>query len=131
VKVGALDALIEQLARFMGGTTKELQEQLCVVSNDLFSHLAQYATPVNAHVRLETETKTVARGALWYEETLPPETVLYTTLSAQKPRKKDTTGSAQDMLEHVLGLFASRPYLQIGGNETVGMGWCKVTTVKK
>ncbi len=22
-----------------------------------------------------------------------------------------------------------RPYLQVGGNETVGMGWCKVTMV--
>jgi CRISPR-associated protein Cmr4 len=34
--------------------------------------------------------------------------------------------SAENVLQGVLSLFAEKPWLQIGGNETVGMGWCAV-----
>ena len=34
------------------------------------------------------------------------------------------------VLEQALSLFPQeRPYVQLGGNETVGMGWCRVRTV--
>ena len=70
-------------------------------------------------------------GALWYEETLPPETVLYFALSAHRSRAKDTDIKAEQILNSITqDLFGSSPYLQIGGNETVGMGWCKVTVVE-
>jgi len=31
------------------------------------------------------------------------------------------------ILGAVTGLFAEHPWLQLGGNETVGMGWCAVS----
>ncbi|MBU0655544.1 MAG: type III-B CRISPR module RAMP protein Cmr4 [Gammaproteobacteria bacterium] len=113
-----------------------LQEQLVIVSNDMFAHLCQHATPVNAHIAIDSEKKTVLKGQLWYEETLPPETLLYVGLSANSVRKPKTETvdlskdeSAQWVLNAVTGLFADKPWLQVGGNETVGMGWCAVTTV--
>jgi CRISPR-associated protein Cmr4 len=37
---------------------------------------------------------------------------------------------ASDVLHSALQLFPpARPYVQLGGNETVGMGWCRVETV--
>jgi len=69
---------------------------------------------------------------LWYEETLPPETLLYVPLVAQKSRKKDSSEMANTVMEHVLNdmFLLTSPYLQLGGNETVGMGWCKVKSIR-
>ena len=126
-----LGNLINALASLMQRTdaAAALQSQLVVISNDMFAHLAQHATPVNAHIAIESETKTVKGGALWYEETLPPETLLYVGLSAVKARTQGAQ-PASVVLEAITGLFASKPWLQVGGNETVGMGWCAVNTVQ-
>ena len=47
-------------------------------------------------------------------------------LKRMAARVKGETLTAAEVLDRFLTLFA-RPYLQLGGNETVGMGWCKVT----
>lgn len=127
-----LDKLIGWLARFVGDDFKALlNQQLVIVSDGMFTHLAQYATPVNPHIAIEKESKTVKSGALWYEETLPAETILYVCLAADGSRRKDAKLNAQAMLKATLSLFpAERPYLQLGGNETVGMGWCRVQSVE-
>lgn len=105
--------------------SEALINQLLVVSNDDFSHLVQHTTPVNPHIAIDSATKTVTGGALWYEETLPPETLLYIGISAADAR--DTSAvKAEDILNGVTGMFTEKPWLQIGGNETVGMGWCAV-----
>ena len=124
----ALGSLIESLAALMqrDDAVNALEQQLVIVSNTMFAHLAQHATPVNAHIALDSATKTVRKGALWFEETLPPETLLYVGLSAVKARSKDSKLSSDDVLNEIKGLFGEKPWLQLGGNETVGMGWCAV-----
>lgn len=126
-----LAQLIEWLASFVGGDfATRLQQQLVIVSDDMFSHLAQYTTAVTPHIAIEKERKTVKSGALWYEETLSPETVLYVALAADASRRKGAGHTAQQMLDATVSLFPTeRPYLQLGGNETVGMGWCRVAKV--
>lgn len=138
-----LDKLIAALAPLLpvSDAVTRLREQLAIVSDDLFTHLSRYATPVNAHVRLDNggidektgewrpATKTVCNGALWYEETLPPDTLLYVALAAQRSRVAGCEKTAADILAHVTQELFEKPYLQLGGNETVGMGWCKVARV--
>lgn len=123
-----LSKIITALAKLMGTADAEadLQRQLVIVSDDMFAHLCQHATPVNAHIAIESATKTVKSGALWYEETLPPETLLYVGLSATKARAQGAEMPAESILGAVTGLFTTKPWLQVGGNETVGMGWCAV-----
>ena len=134
-KEDKLDKLVESLAKLsrVDGFEAALREQLLMVSNDDFAFLCRHATPVTPHIALDSQSKTTKAGALWYEETLPPETVLYICLAAHDTRKngkdkddkKDEKLTAQAVLETVQGIFADKPYLQLGGNETVGMGWCK------
>lgn len=136
-----LSATISAIASLVNreGFEQMLEKQLVVVSDDMFAYLVQNATPVNAHIAINSDgSKTVKNGALWYEETLPPETVLYTPImanSSRVPKAKD--GEPQpsrldamkvaNMVEN--GLFAeNNKWLQVGGNETVGMGWCAVAT---
>ena len=130
--LSALSALINQLT---GIAVIDLTKQLVIVSDDQFNYLARYATPVTPHIAIDNDKKTVKTGALWYEETLPPETVLYFALSAHRSRAKvseQNIGLNEEQILHCItqDLFGASPYLQIGGNETVGMGWCKVTVVE-
>ena len=55
---------------------------------------------------------------LWYEETIPPDTLFYALLMA-RPGEKDSLVSTVE-------LFSQHPYLQIGGNETIGQGWSTI-----
>ncbi|QMV15990.1 type III-B CRISPR module RAMP protein Cmr4 [Vibrio spartinae] len=89
---------------------QETAQKLVMVSDTVFTHLCTMATPVTPHVKLEPQTK--ANNNLWYVETLPPETMLYSTLIYTQ-RLTD-----QAQLNHLL-----KDYIQIGGNETTGMGW--------
>ncbi len=123
------DKLIKCLAQLMpspGHAEKQLAKQLVIVSDDSFAHIVSHATPVNAHISIESQTKIVRDGGLWYEETLPPETLLYIGLSAQAARKERPEMTASEVLNSVLGNFKEKSWLQLGGNETVGMGWCAV-----
>ena len=125
-----LQDIINNISQFADIDENALKEQLVIVNNDIFSHLARFATPVNAHIAIDNTTKIVKPGALWYEETLPADTLLYTTIVAFKSRKTDSEKEANDILQDILGLFSQHPYLQMGGNETVGMGWCKVKSLR-
>jgi CRISPR-associated protein Cmr4 len=91
-----------------------LEGQIAVVSDRSFAWFARHALLIAAHNVLD-ESK-VSKN-LWYEETLPPDTVLFATALERR----------RDMLAHLRnGLFKDRAYLQLGGNETVGQGWLKV-----
>jgi len=127
-----LSAIVAALAKLMPeGMDEALKRQLTIVADDRFRHLVEYATPVTAHVRL-TENKTVANGALWYEETLPPETLLYVGLNAVDDRKPGSELKADAVMDRLREtLFGEHPYLQLGGNETLGMGWCRVAFLPK
>lgn len=127
------DKYIQLLSQLMNkaGAKEALTQQLVLVSNDMFSHLAQSATPVNAHIKINNDTKTVNNGSLWYEETLPPETLLYVGMSAADARNGDASCPASVIMDSVTDLFKDKPWLQLGGNETVGMGWCSVADYRK
>lgn len=128
------DQWLEVLTRFLGRVAgidakvlgEELKEQLVVVDDDSFTHLCRSALPILPHIRINSATKTVATGALWYEENLPADTVLYTVLGCQPSRKKDHELAAGDLMSAISKALFTAPYIQIGGNETTGMGWCRV-----
>lgn len=116
-----LALLAEQIAPLVYHDTvrKRLVEGLVLVNDEEFSYFARFGLAVNAHNVLDNEKKTSQN--LWYEETVPPETLFYALLLA-RPGKDDA-------LQQLRGIFSERPYLQIGGNETVGQGWCAVSWV--
>lgn len=127
-----LSDLITVLSGF-GIEENVLNNQLVIMRNDDFKYFCDNATAVTPHIAIDNERKTVIGGALWYEESLPPDTLLYTILLGNASRDKaQDPMSADTVLDEITGMFANEgkaPYLQIGGNETVGMGWCKVTVV--
>ena len=100
-------------------TRKRLSDQIAVMHDDDFSWFVRYGLAVQARNDLEHGTKRSKN--LWYEETLPPDTVLYALVM----------GRDEEALGALDPLFANGdPYLQAGGNETVGQGWFAVTVRK-
>jgi len=93
--------------------------RLCLVSDNVMGFLLETATEVVARIRLEDETKTVAKRALWYEESLPAESLLYGLLSLGSSRKKEVA-LALDDLKPLLG------FAQLGGKASVGRGLCRL-----
>jgi CRISPR-associated protein Cmr4 len=102
-------------------TRNRLTHQLVVLDNEAFAWFARYGLPVQARNVLDSDTKESKN--LWYEETLPPDTVLYAVLAQRR--------TSDDALGHVLKLVKHCPYLQSGGNETVGQGWFAVQPLQR
>ncbi len=103
----------------------KLRTALVILPEDAFRDFTQFATEVVARIRIDQEKKTVAQGALWTEEHLPSDTLLYAPLHATRPRKDtDLFKAAGDILTFVRGLDLSR--IQLGGDETVGRGMVRL-----
>lgn len=115
----ALDTLLGQGTR--------LGTHMAVVSDNAYGHYVRFATEVMARIAIDSATKTVKEGALFYEEFLPAGTIFYSVAMATAPRKKnykDIDGAAGvlDFLKSNL----QKPIIQIGANATTGKGLCHV-----
>jgi CRISPR-associated protein Cmr4 len=117
------DAFADTRARF--------EKQFVVLHDDDFTHFARHATEVMARVGLNYDTKTVKQGALFYQEFLPPETLMYSMVLASPSRAKQQADSAQTLLASLERLLKGRDILQIGGDETTGKGLCAVRLFRK
>jgi CRISPR-associated protein Cmr4 len=104
-----------------------------MLSDSEFSHFVRHATVVEAHVRIDNDSGTAAKGGLFYTENLPPETLLAGLIlaSVERSGSKGRNGGplldAADVLQTVLGNSDSKAglvggVLQIGGDATTGRG---------
>ena len=103
-----------------------LKPRLCIVPDDVLTFLLNTATEITARIRLDEKLKTVARGALWYEEALPTETLLSGLLVATEVKATRAV-----VFEVVEGVLSKHNTVQLGGKATVGRGVCAVNTWPK
>jgi len=96
-----------------------LAQKFCIVHDDILSFLLQTATEVIARNQL-TEDK--ISNNLWYEETLPAETVLSGLVVAHQVGKNGLT--PEKVITEVKKL--TDEVMQLGGNATIGRGLCRL-----
>ena len=97
-------------------TRGRLGSRIAVLHDDDFAWFVRYGLSIQARNVLDDETKKSRN--LWYEETLPPDTIMHALVL-------DRGDAAIRTLD---ALFPEGdPYLQAGGNETVGQGWFAVS----
>ena len=119
----AADEWAGKLAGMLFSNEKEweavFKERFTVLADDNFTFLARTGTEVAARIRIKDDTKTVARGGLWYEESLPPETILAGLAWCDR-----VFGNSGLTEKKILAEFCpdSGLNLQIGGKATVGKG---------
>ena len=116
-----LDGWIRPIAGLIrdAAARDRLRRQLTVLDDCDFAWFARHGLSVQARNQLG---KHKTSENLWYEETLPPDTLMYTTLA-----EHDSDGGGLDAMRTA---FKHRPYLQVGGNETVGQGWFAVAVAE-
>ncbi len=109
------------------GLDLPLKGRLLFLDDDVMSFLLETALEVVTRIRIDENTKTVARGALWFEENIPAESVLYGLLSVA-PKSFAGVNGEPLLDEEILAQLESltRQTLQFGGNATVGRGLSRV-----
>ena len=125
----------------------KVKEDIVVLSDDDFRDFVTLSTEVIARTKIDNQTGTVASGALWYEEYLPADSILYSlalttplfikpvgnTDAEKEADEKKKKGDfyigpdpnknqleANKVLEVVVRNLPK--IIQIGGNATVGKG---------
>jgi CRISPR-associated protein Cmr4 len=107
---------------------KLAQSCLVLVSDNDFRDFVRHGTEIVTRVKL-SPSKTVESGALWTEENLPSDTLLYCFAASWDPARDVAAGvvGARDVAERFAELITKVPVLQVGGKETVGRGFVAVT----
>jgi CRISPR-associated protein Cmr4 len=112
-------------------SVKDIEKKLVILSNDDFKDFVNLSTEVITRTKINPETGTVQSGALFTEEYLPAESILYslaltTPIFIKEEDKKDCifkkNGKSEE--ENVMKFFelGLPDVMQIGGNATIGKG---------
>ena len=122
------------LAEFLVKQTgiESIKEKLVVLEDDVFKDFVTQFTEVITRTKIDNSTGTVKDGALFTEEYLPAETIMYSLAMASPifAPIEDKKGLADEV--KVLEFFKEIPeVIQIGGNATIGKGICKIITKGK
>lgn len=103
------------------------RDRVCMVSDDSMSLMLTTGMEITSRNRLNNETKTVAKGALWTEEALPVESILVGLATSTPVAQKDgRVPNGAELMAAVDSLVRDK-LVQVGGNSTVGRGACQIT----
>lgn len=105
--------------------------RFAIVDEETMTFLWETATQFDQRVRINEKTRTVDKGALWLEESLPPETILIGLMEADKSRKGGTVMEPGEVLNFALPkpVEGKDTILQFGGKASVGRGRCRLCRV--
>jgi CRISPR-associated protein Cmr4 len=122
----------ERLSKILG--IDAIKNKLVILSNDDFRDFVNLSTEVITRTKINPETGTVQTGALFTEEYLPTETVLYSLVLSTPIFNKEkgifAKTDAQKEEERVMDFFEKGvpEIIQIGGNATIGKGIVEIKT---
>lgn len=105
---------------------EDILSKLVVVSDEMYKFFVQTGTEVVARTKINSETGVVAKGSLWYEENLPPETLFYSMVFTVDSRNNAEL-NADEIMKNLKQNIPSS--IQVGGNETIGKGLVELNWV--
>lgn len=105
-----------------------MKSAIGIVTDEQFRRLTRVATEKVTRNRLEEHSKVVMDGALWTEEVLPREVLLYSLVVAKArglgERRTEAAAGLQALADLADGVHA-----QFGADEGIGRGWCRLTAI--
>jgi CRISPR-associated protein Cmr4 len=130
----AVDPAVSKWAEWLGqhlyaGDSDQaaaVRAHLAVLPDDTFDYLVDQATEVVARIKLKDDTKTVQNGGLWYEESLPAESILSGLVMAEKVNQGGQVAEPAAVLDEARSLVQKIGTMQLGGKATVGRGLCRL-----
>jgi CRISPR-associated protein Cmr4 len=104
-------------------TWNTIDERLAIVSDEMFSFYAENACEVVTRIKIDDITGTVDGSALFNQEQVPSETMFYTAIGTFK---------SNTLLDKLVGkLEGTGNLIQVGGDESIGLGFCSVNFTEK
>lgn len=131
------DGALKGISDFLSGSVfpgdegwqRIFKGRFAIVHDDIFTFLCETGTEVSARIRIDDDKKTAAKGALWYEESLPVETILAGTVwcdkvygKQQAQRTPGTSTPEENLMKTFCDSSKGSFDLQIGGKATTGKG---------
>jgi CRISPR-associated protein Cmr4 len=116
---------------------EKLENNLVILSDDDFKQFVTTSTEVITRIMIDT-TGVVKEGALWTEEYLPQDSILYSIVMASPLRVKDENkgifkgNNDNEEAKNVIEFFEKGlpEIIQIGGNQTLGKGLTRTQILK-
>lgn len=119
---------------------KEFSEikRLMLISDDMFEYAVSYCTEIQTNIKINSKTGTAEDGALRYQEFLPADSVLYAIVHYSgrnlgeinnDDKQNPLADLVKDMNAEVIKNLVENTvneFIQIGGDETLGKGICKL-----
>lgn len=99
---------------------------LLLISDEMFDYCISSCTEIQTNIKINSKTGTAADGALRYQEFLPSDSVLYSVINFKGQHNMDNL-KADIIEEHIKGII--KDFIQIGGDETLGKGICKISWI--
>jgi CRISPR-associated protein Cmr4 len=97
---------------------KTVAKRLVIVNDEIFSYFVEHACEVVTRICIDDETGVVKGGALFNQEQVPSETMFYAVIATMK--------SAENLTALTEKIATVGNTLQVGGNATIGLGYCSV-----
>ena len=103
----------------------KVKTDLLILPENAFRDFVKLSTEVQARIRINNETKTVDKGALFYEEALPSDSLLYSVVMAHDPacdsyKRPEGLKNDNEVMAFISAIDTKR--LQFGGDATIGKG---------
>lgn len=103
----------------------EFVKRFALLPDGIMDFLSETATEIRARTAIDPKTGTVRDGALWYEENLPAEAVLWGLFALSPSNRKDDPRSEAELAKAMAGYGT---LLQLGGQAGVGRGLVRFLT---
>lgn len=97
---------------------EKVKTDLLILPENAFRDFVKLSTEVQARIKINNETKTVDRGALFYEEALSSDSLLYSVVMAHDAA--NASFKADEIMKLLSEIDDNR--LQFGGDTTIGKG---------
>lgn len=102
-------------------------DKLLLVSDEVFKYAVDFCTEIQTQIKIDSAKGTAQEGALRYQELLPADSVLYSVVCYSRA-VFDNTLQADTVRGHMEDVI--RNFIQIGGDETLGRGICRIGWIK-
>ena len=114
------EKILKEFNALCSDSVWEPENRLVIVSDDIFSYFVANACEVVTRIKINDETGTVDEHHLFNQEQVPSETLFYAMVGTAKAK------DANDLEELKKKIEACGKVLQIGGDATIGLGFCSV-----
>ncbi|MFW6271866.1 MAG: type III-B CRISPR module RAMP protein Cmr4 [Desulfosalsimonas sp.] len=102
-------------------------DRLLLISDQMFDYCVSSCTEIQTQIKIDSEKGTADDGSLRYQELLPADSLMYSLVYYSRANGLSDF-QAETIQTHIEDVI--KDFIQIGGDETLGRGICKIDWLK-